>query len=534
MSVTRFRLSRLCINSPTGLAVVLPFLLACTGPKLGSMSTAQLTGQARDDEPVYDVSPTDDANAGGKITVSPLHEPAPDIFKATGLATWDGRRTLKGIWVAHPAATSARRVRIFNVTNGSAVDGALFKRDVALDGYPVLISSDAAEALGMVVGEPTDLRIVAVRSTGTPGGGGASGGPVAASDDAGEVAATTDPTAAEPTAPASAPEKTPPPQPVARPADFAATVAAPDESAETSDAPEEETTAQVGAEDTSEDTAADQGALPSDPEIASTDTPESETSDTAAAVPAGILPTDRTFKLFPRPVPAPRQATPAIEAATPEAIVAEDRGLETPAEESGAGGIEATETAATEIAATETAATEIAATETAATETAAAEPSATETPATEEPVTEESVTEEPEAEEAPAREVAANDPAEARGPAPEKPDAAVSNTEEIVTAATPAAGGSPANRAGKPASALPSRLAEPYVQAGLFAVEENALKLVAQLNAKGIPALRKIYRSHARTLSRVLAGPFLTTDERDQAQAAIRGMGLRDAVPVRR
>ena len=88
--------------------------------------------------------------------------PAPDLFEATGRAVWDGKRTLQGVWVAHPLAASARRVRIFNETNGTAVDGALFKRDAALNGASVLISSEAAELLGMTVGETTELRIVAV------------------------------------------------------------------------------------------------------------------------------------------------------------------------------------------------------------------------------------------------------------------------------------------------------------------------------------------------------------------------------------
>ncbi len=94
--------------------------------------------------------------------VSPYLEPAPQIFEATGRAIWDGKRTLQGVWVAHPLATTARRVRIFNTANGRAVDGALFKRDAALGGASVLISSEAAVRLGMTAGSAADLRIVAV------------------------------------------------------------------------------------------------------------------------------------------------------------------------------------------------------------------------------------------------------------------------------------------------------------------------------------------------------------------------------------
>jgi len=72
------------------------------------------------------------------------------------------------------------------------------------------------------------------------------------------------------------------------------------------------------------------------------------------------------------------------------------------------------------------------------------------------------------------------------------------------------------------------------VQAGVFGVPENAKRLIRRLKAKGIPALSKDVRSGSRTLSRVLAGPFMTTGERNSAQATIRKMGMKDAVPVRR
>ncbi len=100
------------------------------------------------------------ASTGG--ATSPFLKAAPDLFDASGLAVWDGKRTLQGIWVAHPLATSARRVRIFNSENGLAVDGALFKRDSTLSGASVLISSEAAALLKMSADTPTKLRIVAV------------------------------------------------------------------------------------------------------------------------------------------------------------------------------------------------------------------------------------------------------------------------------------------------------------------------------------------------------------------------------------
>lgn len=97
-----------------------------------------------------------------QAAVSPYLEPAPDIFEATGVAQWDGKRTLQGVWVAHPLAQTARRVRVFNMDNGNAVDGALFKRDAALGGASVLVSSEAAQRLGIEPGGSAQLRIVAV------------------------------------------------------------------------------------------------------------------------------------------------------------------------------------------------------------------------------------------------------------------------------------------------------------------------------------------------------------------------------------
>lgn len=116
---------------------------------------------------------------------SPDQVPAPDLFEETGAAIWDGKRTLQGVWVAHPSATSARRVRIFNTATGEAVDGALFKRDPALIGPDVLVSSEAAQSLGMRPGEEVGLRIVALTPSQRPQSG--RNTPPAA-DDAAEVA----------------------------------------------------------------------------------------------------------------------------------------------------------------------------------------------------------------------------------------------------------------------------------------------------------------------------------------------------------
>ncbi|MEM9735831.1 MAG: hypothetical protein AAF908_04410, partial [Pseudomonadota bacterium] len=102
-----------------------------------------------------------EAASGSQI--NPRLEPAPEEFEIRGLALWDGTRTLQGVWVAHPEASTARRVRIFDNETKRAVDGALFQRDQALAGPSVLISSDAATLLGLRPNTSAELVIVALK-----------------------------------------------------------------------------------------------------------------------------------------------------------------------------------------------------------------------------------------------------------------------------------------------------------------------------------------------------------------------------------
>ncbi|MEM7547887.1 MAG: SPOR domain-containing protein [Pseudomonadota bacterium] len=88
---------------------------------------------------------------------------APEAFDATGLTIWDGAATLQGIWFAHPLAQRAQRVRVINLQNGLITEGALFKRDPALSGPSILVSSDAARTLGLTPGAATELQIIALR-----------------------------------------------------------------------------------------------------------------------------------------------------------------------------------------------------------------------------------------------------------------------------------------------------------------------------------------------------------------------------------
>lgn len=88
---------------------------------------------------------------------------APDVFQVTEAGLWDGRPSLGGVWVAHPDARDPERVIIRNNANGKFVIGALFRREREIPGPRVQISSDAAEALGMLAGAPVEVNVTALR-----------------------------------------------------------------------------------------------------------------------------------------------------------------------------------------------------------------------------------------------------------------------------------------------------------------------------------------------------------------------------------
>lgn len=88
---------------------------------------------------------------------------APEVFSLTGEGLWDGRPSLGGVWVAYSTVKDPERVMIRNARNGKSVVGALFRRERELPGPGLQVSSDAAEALGMLAGQPADLSVVALR-----------------------------------------------------------------------------------------------------------------------------------------------------------------------------------------------------------------------------------------------------------------------------------------------------------------------------------------------------------------------------------
>jgi cell division septation protein DedD len=97
------------------------------------------------------------------VTVIEQEVEAPDVFQVTETGLWDGRPSLGGIWVAHPDTIDPEQVIVRNSDNGKFVIGSLFIRERALPGPRLQVSSDAASALGMVAGQPTELTVTALR-----------------------------------------------------------------------------------------------------------------------------------------------------------------------------------------------------------------------------------------------------------------------------------------------------------------------------------------------------------------------------------
>jgi hypothetical protein len=110
---------------------------------------------------------TPDGAAPAKVRVGQEIE-APEVFQANESALWDGRPSLGGTWVASPDAVDPERVVMFNPATGKSVTGALFRRERENPGPRLQLSSDAAEALGVLAGQPTEIKVVALRKQEAP------------------------------------------------------------------------------------------------------------------------------------------------------------------------------------------------------------------------------------------------------------------------------------------------------------------------------------------------------------------------------
>ncbi len=128
------------------------FGLAATGLLMGCVEGGATAGKD---------SPTVAAASRKKTGTRDVE--APEVFQTTDSALWDGRPSLGGIWVASPDVTNPERALMFNPANGKTITGALFRRERDNPGPKLQLSSDAAEALGILAGQPTEIRVTAVR-----------------------------------------------------------------------------------------------------------------------------------------------------------------------------------------------------------------------------------------------------------------------------------------------------------------------------------------------------------------------------------
>ncbi|WP_282128086.1 SPOR domain-containing protein [Roseobacter litoralis] len=148
-----------------------PFMAIC-GLRLPAMIALSVLLTGCDDAGSFDVQSVfkagqDEANTTPEPTANTdfteKDVEAPEVFSAQEAGLWDGRPSLGGVWVAHPDVVEPERVLIRNQVNGQSVVGALFRRERDIPGPRLQLSSDAAEALGVLAGAPVELNVVALR-----------------------------------------------------------------------------------------------------------------------------------------------------------------------------------------------------------------------------------------------------------------------------------------------------------------------------------------------------------------------------------
>ncbi|MBL4928652.1 SPOR domain-containing protein [Fuscibacter oryzae] len=103
------------------------------------------------------------AGTGKSVKLVDRDVEAPQVFQVTDTALWDGRPSLGGVWVASPDVKDPERVILRNPANGKFVIGGLFRRERDNPGPKLQISSDAADALGMLAGQPGKISVTALR-----------------------------------------------------------------------------------------------------------------------------------------------------------------------------------------------------------------------------------------------------------------------------------------------------------------------------------------------------------------------------------
>lgn len=89
---------------------------------------------------------------------------APEVFNAEGLAFWDGQSSLGGVWISQPGIEQPTRVIIKDKYNGKSVIGAIFNRSGNPEETRMLLSSEAADSLGIATNENRIVSVTALRA----------------------------------------------------------------------------------------------------------------------------------------------------------------------------------------------------------------------------------------------------------------------------------------------------------------------------------------------------------------------------------
>jgi cell division septation protein DedD len=147
------------------LGLVLGTALALSGCQEGTQPFAFLKGKPAD--AAGTPAPTPPVQSSS-VKLVDLDVEAPEVFHTTDKGLWDGRPSLGGVWVAAPDVKEPERVIIRNPANGKFVIGALFRRERLNPGPKLQLSSDAAEALGLLAGQPANIAVTALRRKETP------------------------------------------------------------------------------------------------------------------------------------------------------------------------------------------------------------------------------------------------------------------------------------------------------------------------------------------------------------------------------
>ncbi|MGR3485258.1 MAG: SPOR domain-containing protein [Paracoccaceae bacterium] len=88
---------------------------------------------------------------------------APEIFQSRARAVWTGEPSLTGVWVASAEVDEPGRAIIRDVRSDRFVVGSLFYRATIQGAPPLIVSEEAAAALGMQAGQQATLDVVALR-----------------------------------------------------------------------------------------------------------------------------------------------------------------------------------------------------------------------------------------------------------------------------------------------------------------------------------------------------------------------------------